>query len=282
MKRLIIRPGAMGDCVLSLPAMESLRVDYTEVWVTSRNRALIRFADATDSIVSTGLDLVGLPEVEPPEALIQRLRSFDSIVSWYGSDRAEFRTAVERLNLPFQFFRALPDEQAGTHAAEFFLDQVRGFSTCRVEPVPRIECSRRDEGFAVIHPFSGSPKKNWPLERYNELAALLSQRLTVRWCAGPEETLDGAMRFDDLYELARWFAHATVYIGNDSGPTHLAAAVGTPVVALFGPTSPELWAPRGPSVQVVAVPGCGPMEAIPVDRVADAVNRVLSARSRRR
>ncbi len=269
----------MGDCILSLPAMESLTADYTEVWAASGNRALIRFADATESIVSTGLDLMGLPEVEPPEGLTRRLRRFDSIVSWYGSDRAEFRTAVERLNLPFQFFRALPDAHAGVHVAEFFLDQVRGLSTHRVEPVPRIRCSRRDEGFAVIHPFSGSPKKNWPLERYNELAALLSQRLTVRWCAGPEEALDGAVRFEDLYELACWFACATVYIGNDSGPTHLAAAVGTPVVALFGPTSPELWAPRGPDVQVLAAPEGGPMDTIPVDRVADAVSHVLSARS---
>jgi ADP-heptose:LPS heptosyltransferase len=51
--------------------------------------------------------------------------------------------------------------------------------------------------------------------------------------------------------LARWLARARLYAGNDSGITHLAAAVGTPVLALFGPTNPEVWAPRGPNVRVV-------------------------------
>src|SRR5674476_1158977 len=55
--------------------------------------------------------------------------------------------------------------------------------------------------------------------------------------------LPGAVRIDDLYELACWLAKARVFIGNDSGITHLAAAVGTPVLALFGPTDPEVWAP---------------------------------------
>jgi ADP-heptose:LPS heptosyltransferase len=79
----------------------------------------------------------------------------------------------------------------------------------------------------------------------------MSPDLPVHWCAGPEEELPGASRFDDLYDLACWLARARLYIGNDSGPTHIAAAVGTPVVALFGPTDPHLWAPRGPHVRVL-------------------------------
>lgn len=63
--------------------------------------------------------------------------------------------------------------------------------------------------------------------------------------------LPGAVRIDDLYLLACWLARARLYIGNDSGITHLAAAVGTPVLALFGPTDPAVWAPRGPHVRVV-------------------------------
>ena len=89
----------------------------------------------------------------------------------------------------------------------------------------------------MIHPFSGSSRKNWPLERFREL----SQRLAwpVQWSAGPQEQLDGAVRFENLYELACWLATARVYIGNDSGITHLAAAAGVPVVAIFGPTDPS-------------------------------------------
>jgi ADP-heptose:LPS heptosyltransferase len=94
--------------------------------------------------------------------------------------------------------------------------------------------------------------------------------MPVRWCAGPEEVLEDAVRIDDLYELAGWLATARVYIGNDSGITHLAAAVGTPVVALFGPTDPRIWAPRGRDVSVIAKQA---IEDIEVGEVAALVLR---------
>ncbi len=89
---------------------------------------------------------------------------------------------------------------------------------------------------------------------------------------GPEDELPGARRFEDLYELACWLAAARIYIGNDSGPTHLAAAVGTPVVALFGPTDPAVWAPRGPRVAIAAAAA---LDAITVEQVANLVQNTL-------
>jgi len=261
-RRLIIRPGGIGDCILSLPAMEHLGAEYTEVWVPSPIVSLIRFAKAR-AISATGIDLLGLDGVEPPASLIARLREFDSIVSWYGSNRAEFRECVRELGLPFQFLDALPERGAKIHAADFFLRQAGGEGLA----VPRIEIEAGGRGdFAVIHPFSGSARKNWPLERFRELAARLA--MPVRWCAGPEETLDGAERFDDLYDLACWLGSARLYIGNDSGITHLAGAVGTPVVAIFGPTDPQVWAPRGERVAVVS--GAS-LDKIPVDEVAESI-----------
>lgn len=88
--------------------------------------------------------------------------------------------------------------------------------------------------------------------------------MPVRWCAGPEDHLPNAVRFDNLYELACWLATARLYIGNDSGITHLAAAVGTRVIALFGPTDPSIWAPRGQNVRVIAQPT---LESITVEEV---------------
>jgi heptosyltransferase-3 len=248
-RRLLIRPGAIGDCILSLPALECLRAPFTEVWVPSPAVPLIRFADAVASIASTGLDLLGVDGVEPPRPLLARLRGFDSIVSWYGSNRLEFRRAVAALDLPFVFFHALPPPGAPEHCADYLLHQAG----CPGRALPHIECPSATAAtpFAVIHPFSGSARKNWPLDSFRELARRLPLPLPVAWCAGPEDNLPGARRFDDLYELARWLAAASLYIGNDSGITHLAAAVGAPVIAIFGPTDPALWAPRGPRVRVI-------------------------------
>src|SRR5574341_600767 len=147
--------------------MQSLRAEYLEVWVPSGLAPLIRFADAVDSIAGVTLDLLGLPDCEAPAGLIERLRGFDSIVSWYGGNRPEFRAAAEAL--PFHFFEALPAEAARVHAAEFYLAQARTLCRSSGPAIPRIDCPRRDEGFAVLHPFSGSTKKNWPLERFREL-----------------------------------------------------------------------------------------------------------------
>jgi hypothetical protein len=237
MRRLLIRPGAIGDMIVSLPAMEHLRAEYTEVWAAEQNLPLIRFADAVQSIGSTGLDML---EIDPPANLLDRLRLFDDIVSWYGAGRREFRDAVA--GLPFRFLPALP---SGCHAVDFYLRQVDGPAI----GLPHIACPPRCEDFAVIHPFASSPGKRWPMEKFQKVAQRLP--IPVRWCAGPEEPLPGAVRIADLYELACWLAGARVYIGNDSGVSHLAAAVGTPVVALFGPTDPAIWSPRGTRVRVL-------------------------------
>lgn len=248
MRRLVIRPGAIGDLILSLPALESLQTGYTEVWVSSPNVPLIRFAHSVRSIAATGLNLLGV--TEPPAALIEELRSFDSIVSWYGANRPEFREVTKSLGFPISFHQALPAGLGGKvqHATDFYLEQL-GLSP---GAVPRIPCDVPREPFAVIHPFSGSPRKNWPLEKFRALARGLERTMQVRWCTGREDPpLERAVLIDDLYELACWLARASLYIGNDSGITHLAAAVGTPVLALFGPTDPAVWGPRNAQVRIV-------------------------------
>jgi heptosyltransferase-3 len=226
-RRLLIRPGAIGDVILSLPALEAARAAYTEVWAPRALLPLIRFADRTRALADTGLDLVGVVD----GARVPELETFDSIYSWYGSNRPEFRDAVG--HLPFTFFPALPPPAEG---------------------IPRIVVgSKPAQDFAVIHPFASSSKKRWPLENFRQVAAQLV--IPVRWCAGPDEPLEGAERFDDLYDLACWISTARVYIGNDSGIAHLAAAVGTPVVAIFLASDPRVWAPRGAHVTILERPG---------------------------
>jgi hypothetical protein len=252
MRRLAIRPGGIGDFIVSLPALEQLKTDYLEVWAALPNVPLVRFADRARPIGSTGLDLVGV--ADPPERLIEELRGFDSIMSWYGANRPEFRESVSALDLPFVFFPALPPEGLAIHATDFYLGQaaaIVGTGEAGPSVEPHIECGVRRQNFAVIHPFSGSARKNWPLAKFRALARNLERIMPVRWCAGPDDPpLEASVRIGDLYELACWLAGARLYIGNDSGITHLAAAVGAPVLALFGPTDPAVWAPRGANVRV--------------------------------
>ncbi|MGA2479165.1 MAG: glycosyltransferase family 9 protein [Spirochaetia bacterium] len=124
-----------------------------------------------------------------------------------------------------------------------------------------------------LHPGSGGSGKNWPLERFGELARRLQGRgLTVVWIAGPAEEgvalPDGAecWRSAPLSALAASLGRAWLYVGNDSGITHLAAASGCPTIALFGASDAAVWTPRGPRVVVIERPAGG-MNAITVDDV---------------
>lgn len=245
-RRLLIRPGAIGDFIVSLPALESLRTDYTEVWCASQNVPLARFANLARSIVVAGLDRLGLLAADE---VIERLQSFDSIISWYGANNPEFRVLVERLDLPFQFLPSLPSGRQ--HAVEFYLNQARELGAASRSRFPEILCPAANRTFAVLHPFASSPAKRAPMALFEEIASRLSAKMPVHWLCGPEEELKGAARIEDLYELACWLCQARIFVGNDSGISHLAAAVRTPVQAFFRTTDPQIWAPRGPSVNTV-------------------------------
>ncbi len=237
MRRLLIRPGAIGDFLVSLPAMESLRADYTEVWCAEQNVPLARFADRAGSIVTNGLDRLGLTFAED---VVERLRDFDDIVSWYGSKRPDFRALVATLGLPFRFVEALP---RNCHAVEFYNRQAVELGASHPARIPRLDVPRIPRTFAAIHPFASSKNKQAPMEWFGNIAQRLD--MPVRWLAGPEEHLPGAVTVSNLHELACLLAGARVFIGNDSGITHLAASVGTPVLAVFRSSDPTFWTPRG-------------------------------------
>lgn len=269
MRRLIIRPGAIGDCIVSFPALQFLQADYTEIWISRPVVPLVRFADRVRPLADTGIDR---PLTDLPRSLFAELRRFDSIVSWHGATLDEFRSTMENEGLPFVFHPALPLSSGLQHAVDFYLAQAGAEpgATPHIELPPRLP---ERAPFIAIHPFSGSRRKNWPLARFRELADGLGTE--VRWLAGPEEELPGAERFDSLYDLAVWLQGASLYVGNDSGITHLAAAIGVPVVAIFQASDPAVWAPRGRSP--VSVAGDGGGSSVVVDEVRRAARDLLAA-----
>ena len=269
MRRLLIRPGAIGDCIVSLPALEFLKTDYTEVWVPTSLAPLIQFADEVHSLHSTGLDTFGIEGLRPTGSLVERLSSFDEIVSWYGANRPEFRSALTRLSKRCVFFGALPTADTTENATDFYARQVGAPEGL----IPRIRTGEvHGRQSVVIHPYSGSTRKNWPLRCFQAFSRELGRN--IEWIAGPEEELKGAHRFDDLLELATWIRGARLYVGNDSGITHLAAATEITTLALFGPTAPRVWGPRGDNVTVLAH---DPIAQLPVRRVLETANRLLGS-----
>jgi len=126
----------------------------------------------------------------------------------------------------------------------------------------------------AIHPGSGSLRKNWPFERFLFVAdKLRSAGLSIWWFTGEAEnhkdfpSSDRVMNHLDLTEAATILSRCLLYIGNDSGFSHVAGASGCPAVVLFGPSDPTVWAPHGRStVAILHHPQeCSPCHLIKTD-----------------
>lgn len=140
----------------------------------------------------------------------------------------------------------------------------------------------------LLHPGAGSPTKCYPLDSFRELALLARDALKddILWVLGEVElermgTADRrAMEAvgdvhvtTDLLNLLEELTAARVLVGNDSGPGHLAALAGVPVLSLFGPTDPAVWSPLGPHVRVLRAPD-GDFARLPAESVLAEVRQL--------
>ena len=142
------------------------------------------------------------------------------------------------------------------------------------------------EGVVVLHAGSGGVAKQWPLRCWAELADRVERsghRATLiageaereRWTDHSPFVASGGRFIDTLDELAAVLRRALAMVGADCGPSHLAAQLGVPTLALFGPTSPEQWAPVGPRVRVVRA-NDGTMESIGAPEVMRTLARLIA------
>ena len=160
----------------------------------------------------------------------------------------------------------------GPHAARWLAEAVAvlGADVSTSPPVLQATPSEEGEarrwldrlgaGFLAIHAGSGSSGKNWPAERFGSVVSGLAGRARWLLVEGPADAAatSGLARLPSVVHardlpvriLGALLARAGLYVGNDSGVTHVAAAWGAPVLALFGPTDPAVWAPVGPRVTV--------------------------------
>jgi ADP-heptose:LPS heptosyltransferase len=143
--------------------------------------------------------------------------------------------------------------------------------------------ARLPHRFLALHPGSGSPRKNWPAERFLALAQIASPDRPWLLVAGPADDAAVDLLASDpravvasgqpARGLGALLARAEAYVGNDSGVSHLAAAFGAPTLALFGPTDPSVWSPVGSRVTVLRSP-TGRMEDLPLDEAVAGLERL--------
>ena len=179
---------------------------------------------------------------------------------------------------------------SGPHASSWLAGALDALGIDpRPEPPPLsfTDAERRDAeavtaalpaGFLAVHPGSGSPAKSWPLDRFVDAARHLSPGRPWLLVLGPAEDRvvppPGAVvaRGWSLRTLGATLARAGLFLGNDSGVAHLAAACGTRTLALFGPTDPAQWAPVGPLVATLRAPSARVVD-LQVEEVVEAAGR---------
>jgi hypothetical protein len=299
MTTLVYHAGALGDFVTALPAIAAWKRTRG---VAGRLVLLGKPAHAAlaPGLVDEALD-AGAAAFAPLFAgaatagLRERFAGISSALA-FAPEGARLVRGLAAAGIA-EVVRHDPFPRGRVHVVDHHLSRFPDLALSPEERTPRIASAattaaavaRPTERPLVLHPGSGSPTKNWPMDRFVETVAALAHRAPIAWILGPAEEETGiaarvldavpgsvAWRGLSLVELARRLAGARLLVGNDSGVVHLAAAAGCPVVVLFGASDPVVWAPRGTSVTVVG-DGTGGMESIPVAAVLEAVRAALPA-----
>jgi heptosyltransferase III len=261
----VIRLRSLGDCVLTTPALALLKSYRSDLRIHMVVEP--RFAGVFE----------GHPEVEEVSASVGR--HVDLVLNLHGGTRsiwmtltsgAKFRAGFGHHRYSWIYSHQIPraqeilGEERPVHTAEHLASAMFWLGVPRTE-IPRasLHAQRRPSylPYVVIHPFASAPGKAWPQERFVSVATeLQSAGLEPMILAGP---LDDAAPFSKfqvfrnapLTEVKNLMSGAALFIGNDSGPAHIAAAFGVPVVVLFGPSDPVTWAPWRTEARVLTSRG---------------------------
>ncbi|GAB4193159.1 MAG: hypothetical protein Kow00105_07250 [Phycisphaeraceae bacterium] len=287
---LVFHYGALGDFVLLLPILRGLAGPTT--LVTAWPRAVLA-SRMVPGITPMDIQLwefmrlhtEGGPTSVSP-AIGELFEKATELISLVSNGRDAWAENVARLAPQANrvFVEPRPSDSYQGHLTEWLAGQIRQQGLA-IEPVIEGEPTTDPAGPIAIHPGSGGEHKCWPADRYEAVIqsvlqagypvrVLLGETEIDRWPADRLEhwqTGYGAEVFETLDQLYEALSNCRAYLGNDSGPTHLAAQMGLPTLALFGPTDPTLWAPVGRNVKVLSPPSPTDMSWLEVQTVIDAM-----------
>ncbi len=306
---LVIRGGAIGDFILTLPAIKLLRenfpdahleiLGYRHIIALAEGRA---YADAVRSIEYGPMAGFFVPRSVLAPDLVEYFASFQQVVSYLfdpdGFFEANLRRAGVKNLLPA--YAKIDDSE---HAARQLARPLQSLALYLEDHAATVHPIAEDHAFAdellgendapliALHPGSGSPRKNWPLENWIALGTSLLARhpqprllliggeadhtqldaLTAAWRGAPVLLA----RDLPLPHLAALLARCRLFLGHDTGISHLAAAAGAPCLLLFGPTDPAVWAPANPYVSILLAHDSD-LAALPLAAVQSTVINAVS------
>lgn len=278
---VVFRPGGLGDTVLTLPTLRILesRPDEPDIRLVGSRWAeelqpllpgtsVSRFDDAA---------LAPLFGSDRPPDVVDWLRSADVAVL-YGAEPDECLVRNVRRLCGGTVVTWPTEPKPGLHVAAHLAGAVlNGVPAVSEVPLPRLHVPpalrewaagwmqpRFGEAVAVaVHPGSGGRRKCWPPERIAALIRSLDAPVLMPWGPADDEHCERVLnllssaarpvvaRGLPVARIAALLARCRAYVGNDSGLTHVTAALGAPTVAVFGPTDPAVWRPLGPTVGIV-------------------------------
>lgn len=287
---LIIHPGALGDVLLALPAIASLRnrhpTEHIVLLSGSEVGTLLQACGVVDRTLTTEsgdlASLMGGSE-QLSIGLRELLQQCEYVVGWLKDHDGSVRATLQQLGIQ-RIILETPTPRAGVHQSARFLEALedaRGSVPQSVRlavpgelrqagaTVLRAIGIQEGQNFVVCHPGSGSVHKCVQPETMVEVLRNFRQSGIMPVIVGgpaDDAVIERVRKLgvrdvpviqkQRLTTLAGILAQARLFVGHDSGVTHLAGALQIPTVAIFGPIDPLQWAPQGDHVSVVTGPPC--------------------------
>jgi ADP-heptose:LPS heptosyltransferase len=297
---LVIRPGAIGDALLTFPVLKALREHYAGMPVTLVSNAQVLPLARAFGVSEQAFDFQDIQWSElfstqgiSTSSIHALLEQTDLAICWMRDPDGTVERNLQMSGVKHVIIApGRPSEGERIHIVDYLVSTVglsivgERFIAPPSWPIPDPVSNDATARSVAIHPGGGAAQKCWPTFRFaSVIERLWQQNRSVLLLAGPADS----GRLEDLLhqlssppipemlklltnapllEVARHVQLCRCYLGNDSGITHLAAMLGVPTIAIFGPTDPAIWRPVGPSVRVLQG---STMEDVSVDSVMEAL-----------
>jgi heptosyltransferase-2 len=298
-KILVIRGGAIGDFVLTLPAIAALRQRFPEAQIELLGYPHIAqiaeaggLVDRVQAIEARALAGFFARHGELAESLRDYFSEFDIIVSYLYDPDEIFQTNVAKCMFgQFIVGPHRPNENELIPAAKVFLRPLERLAIFDADAIPRLSLKTKPAptNAVAVHPGSGSERKNWPESRWAEFLAKVVNETDVKiMIVGGEAEGDRLARLAaelpaERYEIIQSLALSDLaarlqscagFVGHDSGITHLAAALGVRCVVLWPHTVMQIWRP--PAEQVTIIKEASGIVNLMSERVVEEVKKIVS------